>query len=176
MSSLTSKQACAIINSVKTGCLFGAALPAALKAVYKFLEAVLTLAVKIIIYLGLYIPLIHIACGGIMSLIFDFKLFDGSLYSSLYIVGFVLSIIASIILSIRSGISKLLRYRESKNVIEYHGSKSRKAPEAPKIYKSRVNKGMIVYEYENRFDLYEDTGDRLLYAGTEYKKKKGRRW
>lgn len=161
---------------MKTGCLLGAAIPNILRAVYKAVSAVLALIFKIIAYFGLYIPLLYLGYGGIMVLIFKIRLFDMSLYSSLYMIGLVLSVAAAVILTFRTGLGRFMRYREQKNVVEYRGARSRKAPEAPKIYKSKVNRGMIVYEYENRFDLYEQRGDRLIYAGTEYKRKRGRRW
>lgn len=154
----------------------GAALPNAIKAITSALEAVVTFILKLIVYLGLYIPLAYLLYGGIIWLTLDVELFDLSVNSSLYLVGLGLSILASIVLTIRSGIGRIIKMKESKSVVQYQGKKSRSAPEAPKIYHSRVNRGIIVYEYENRFDLYEKNGGRLVFVGTEYKSKKGKRW
>ena len=67
-------------------------------------------------------------------------------------------------------------YFENSRVIEYNTKgKSKNLPEAPRIYKSRVNPGVIVYEYENRYDLYEQSDGRLVLVKTEWKKGKGRR-
>lgn len=154
----------------------GAALPNAIKAITSALEAVVTFILKLIVYLGLYIPLAYLLYGGIIWLTLDVELFDLSVNSSLYLVGLGLSILASIVLTIRSGIGRIIKMKESKSVVQYQGKKSRSAPEAPKIYHSRVNRGIIVYEYENRFDLYEKDGGRLVFVGTEYKSKKGKRW
>jgi len=160
---------------VKPGCLLGVALPQAIKAITSALEAIVTLIFKLIVYLGLYIPLAYLLYGGIIWLTLDVELFDLSVNSSLYIVGLGLSIIASIILTLRSGIARIIKLKESRSVVQYQGKKSRSAPEAPKIYRSRVNRGIIVYEYENRFDLYEQDGSHLIFAGTEYKNKRGKR-
>ena len=154
----------------------GAALPNAIKAITSALEAVVTFILKLIVYLGLYIPLAYLLYGGIIWLTLDVELFDLSVNSSLYLVGLGLSILASIVLTIRSGIGRIIKMKESKSVVQYQGKKSRSAPEAPKIYHSRVNRGIIVYEYENRFDLYEKDGGRLVFVGTEYKSKKEKRW
>ena len=63
------------------------------------------------------------------------------------------------------------------DLVDKYGDKDerklkRNMPEAPKIYKSRVNPGVIVYEYKNRYDLYEEHNDQLVLVSTEYKKGK----
>jgi len=171
----TVKRVC-YYKTMKTGCLLGVALPQVLRFIFKTVEALLTLIAKLIVCFGLYIPLAYLAYGGFLWFAFDVSLFDFSVNSSLYLVGFGLSIIAAAIMTVRSGIGRFMEYKESKTIIQYKGNRRRSsAPEAPTIYKSRVNRGIIVYEYENRFDLYENDGDRLVFAGTEYKKKRGKR-
>ena len=67
------------------------------------------------------------------------------------------------------GKSKVVEYGKEQKL-------SRNAPEAPTIYKSKVNPGVIVYEYSNRFDLYEEDEDGLRLVSTEMKNRRERRW
>lgn len=128
---------------------------------------------KTIYYFGLYVPLAYLIYGMVIHFVYDFKCFELTVDGKLYIFGFCLSLLASLIISVKNLIIKPYRkYLKKDDVVEY-GIKqrlSKNAPEAPRIYKSKVNPGVIVYEYANRFDLYEQDDLGLRQVATEYKK------
>lgn len=160
-----------------SGCLFGSVLTTALGILWKVLKFAVELAAKIVYYFGLYVPLIYLAYGGILCLAFGFNPFYPDVDGKLYIFGFALTFGCSVVITIRNVIVRPLRkYFTDSRVIEYDtkGKNTKHLPEAPRIYKSRVNPGIIVYEYDNRYDLYEQRGGGLELVKTEWKTKKGR--
>lgn len=160
-----------------SGCLFGGVLTTALGIVWKILKVAIELVAKAIYYFGLYVPLAYLLYGLILYLIFDFNPFYPDIDGKLYIFGFALCLICAVIITVKNVFVRPLRnYFENSRVIEYNTKgKSKNLPEAPRIYKSRVNPGVIVYEYENRYDLYKQSDGRLVLVKTEWKKGKGRR-
>lgn len=42
--------------------------------------------------------------------------------------------------------------------------------EKPLIYRSKMRPGIIVHEFDDRFELFEESRDGQMYVGTEYKK------
>ena len=154
-----------------TGCLFGGAVSAALGAAAKLLITGVRYAFKAVRTFGLYVPMIYLAYGGVLWLAFGFTLFEDSVDGKLYIFGFALSLGCSVVITVRKLIVKPLGEYFRGEVIEYDKErKSPHTPEAPKIYRSRVNRGVIVYEYAHRYDLYEKRGDGLALVATEWKK------
>ena len=47
---------------------------------------------------------------------------------------------------------------------------SRKRPEKPLVYRSELMPDLIIYEYENRYEVYRDYNGRLTYLRTEAKR------
>lgn len=153
--------------------MFGGVVTAALGIVWKILKFVLGFVAKVVCYFGLYIPLAYLIYGAVLYFVFDFGLFVGGVDGRLYIFGFVLCLVCSVIITVRSLIVKPLERYFGGDVIEYaKKGVGGRTPEAPTIYKSKVNPGVIVYEYANRYDLYEKRGDGLVLVKTEWKKKK----
>lgn len=155
-----------------SGCLLGSVLTGLLGAIWKILRFALEAAAKAIAYFGLYLPIAYLVYGLILFLVFDFAPFDtGTVDGKLYVFGFALSLAAAAVKTVRSAIISPVREHFNSQVIEYDssGKKSRNLPEAPKIYKSRVNPGVIVYEYGNRYDLYEEYDGGLVLVKTEWK-------
>jgi len=154
--------------------MFGAVLLTIFKAIWKVLKLIATIIAKIIVYFGLWMSILFLIFGAILHWTYGFELFDRSTDSILYILGLCLTLVIAVLLSIRNLIVKPYRkYFKKDDVVEY-GKKQRlkrSAPEAPTIYKSKVNPGVIVYEYKNRYDLYEeDREGGLVLVNTEYKK------
>ncbi len=161
------------------GFLLGSTLTAAVGFGWKIVKFLAEWTGKAIYYFGLYYPLLYAVYGVLLYFIFGLNPFDLTTDGRLYIFGFALSMIACVIQAIKNLIVKPYRkYFKKTDIIEYgkDGKLSKYAPEAPKIYKSKT--GSIVYEYENRYDLYEETEDGIRYSTTEYKpgQGKGRRW
>ena len=160
------------------GAGIGAGIVAILTFFWKVIKFVAEVIAKLIIYLGLWAPLLYLAYGGILMLIYkDFHMFSMDTNSIIYFVGLILCLIISVIITIKNLIVKPFKKIFSrKDVIQYGDKDERKLkrnmPEAPKIYNSRVNPGVIVYEYKNRYDLYEEHDNQLFLVATEYKKGK----
>lgn len=153
------------------GCLLGGIVATVLEAAGKIIAFVLVRAAKAIRIFGLYVPIAYLLYGAVLYLVFDFGLFVKSVDGGLYSLGFALSLLCSVIITVRHLIVKPLREHFGGEVIEYESKRrSKHTPEAPKIYRSRVNPGIIVYEYANRYDLYEKRGDGLTHVKTEWKK------
>ena len=160
------------------GAGIGAGIVAVLTILWKVIKVIAEVVAKILYYLGLWVPLLYLAYGGILKLIFkEFYLFSADTNSIIYLLGFVLTIIISIIIAVKNLIYKPFKklFGRKKDVVEYKDKNLKHdTPEAPKIYKSRVNEGVIVYEYKNRYDLYEERDDKLVLVATEFKDKKRR--
>ena len=161
----------AILKLVKSGCILGVVGGKIFGILFKAIDIAITTVAKFIAYFGLYIPLVYLIYGGILWLSLDFNPFGGGVDGNLYVFGFALCFVCALIISVRNLIIKpFKRHFIDSRIVEYDGKRlSRHAPEAPRIYKSRVNQGIIVYEYENRYDLYEETKDGLVIVGSEPK-------
>ena len=156
-----------------TGCLFGGALSTLLGIVARVLWRVLKLAAKAMLTFGLYIPAAYLVYGAVLYFAFGFPLFEASVNGRLYAFGFALSLGCAVAVTVRKLIVKPLKDYFRGEVIEYDAKRSSpRTPEAPKIYRSRVDRGIIVYEYANRYDLYEQRGNGLALVKTEWKKNK----
>lgn len=158
-----------------SGCLLGSALTGVLGVIWKILKFALEAAAKAVVYFGLYFPIAYLVYGFALFLAFDFPPFGvGSVDGRLYVFGFALSLAAAAVKTVRSAIVKPLKEYFNSQVIEYDvsGHKGKNLPEAPRIYKSRVNPGVIVYEYGNRYDLYEEYDGGLVLVKTEWKTRK----
>ena len=156
-----------------TGCLFGGVLSGVLGVAVKVLLRILNYAAKVICTFGLYIPMAYLLYGAVLWFAFGFGLFEASVDGRLYIFGFALSVGCAVVITVRKLIVKPLKDYFRGEVIEYDAKRSSPhTPEAPKIYRSRVDRGIIAYEYANRYDLYEQRGNGLALVKTEWKKNK----
>lgn len=157
----------------------GGALTAVAGVVWKIVRFLGEFLGKLIYYFGLYVPLAYLIYGLVLYFVFGFKGFNATTDGKLFIMGFCLSLICSAILTAKNLVVRPYeKYFKRADVIEYGKEQHLKKdmPEAPKIYKSRVNPGVIVYEYSNRYDLYEEFEDGMRQVATEFKSKKDRRW
>lgn len=154
------------------GCLGGVIVSAA-KALAGFAVLALKTVLKAAYALGLYVPAAYLAYGAVLYLAFGFGLFERSVDGALYIFGFALCFGCSAVITVRRLAAKPLKDRFRGEMAEYFRKRqSKNAPEAPRIYRSRVNRGVTVYEYSDRYDLYEKRGKGLALVKTEWKKDK----
>ena len=157
----------------------GSTLTAILGVVVKGAKFVGEVLGKIIYYFGIYFPILYALYGVVLYFVFDFNPFVLDVNGKLFMFGFALSVVAMVIKAVKNLIiNPCKKYFGKSKVVEYGKEQklSRNAPEAPTIYKSKVNPGVIVYEYSNRYDLYEEYDDGLHHVGTEFKKRKDKRW
>lgn len=154
------------------GCLGGVIVSAA-KALAGFAVLALKTVLKAACVFGLYVPAVYLAYGAALYLAFGFGLFERSVDGALYIFGFVLSFGCSAVITVRRLRTKPLKDLLRVAAEEYAGKRrSKNVPEVPRIYRSRVNRGVTVYEYSDRYDLYEKRGRGLALVKTEWKKDK----
>lgn len=159
--------------------MVGAAFTTTLKIIFKGIRALVEILADVIFYFGLYVPILYLIYGAVLHGVFRFELFNLTTDSKLFIFGFAICIAASLLISVKNLIVKpYKRFFKKTHIIEYKNDKklARDVPEAPKIYKSKVNPGVIVYEYSNRYDLYEEIDGGLEKVETEYKTRKEKRW
>ena len=154
------------------GCLGGVIVSAA-KALAGFAVLALKTVLKAACVFGLYVPAAYLAYGAVLYLAFGFGLFERSVDGALYIFGFALCFGCSAVITVRRLRTKPLKDRFRGEMAEYFRKRqSKNAPEVPRIYRSRVNRGVTVYEYSDRYDLYEKRGKGLALVKTEWKKDK----
>lgn len=154
------------------GCLGGVIVSAA-KALAGFAVLALKTVLKAACALGLYVPAAYLAYGAVLHLAFGFGLFERSVDGALYIFGFALCFGCSAVITVRRLRTKPLKDLLRVAAEEYAGKRrSKNAPEVPRMYRSRVNRGVTVYEYADRYDLYEKRGKGLALVKTEWKKDK----
>ncbi len=158
----------------------GAGFAVIFKVVFSFLKIVIEVVAKTVYFFGLYVPLAYLIYGGVLYAIFNLDLFDMSSNSLLYLFGLGLTVVIAGIISFKNTLVKpYKKYIEKNEIVDYANANpkklSKRAPEAPKIYKSKANPGFVVYEYKDRFDLYEDSRDGLIFANREWKTKKEKR-
>ena len=161
------------------GCILGGTFSTVMSAVLKALGVVGEFLGKIIYYFGLYFPIAYAIYGVVLYFTFDFNPFIQDVDGKLFMFGFSLSCVAMVIQAVKNIIiNPCKKYFSKSKVVEYGKEQklAKNAPEAPTIYKSKVNPGVIVYEYSNRYDLYEEFEDGLRLVNTEYKGHKGKRW
>ncbi len=161
------------------GCFLGSTVTAVLGVVVKGAKAVGEFVGKLIYYFGLYFPILYALYGVVLYFVFKFNPFLLDVNGKLFMFGFALSCLAMIIKAVKNLIIKPYnKYFKKTTVVEYGKEQklSKHAPEAPTIYKSKVNPGVIVYEYSNRYDLYEEDENGIRLVETEFKEQKGKRW
>ena len=150
------------------GCLGGVIVSAA-KALAGFAVLALKTVLKAACVFGLYVPAVYLAYGAVLYLAFGFGLVERSVDGALYIFGFVLCFGCSAVIAFRRLRTKPLKDLLRVAAEEYAGKRrSKNALEVPRIYRSRVNRGVTVYEYV----LYEKRGRGLALVKTEWKKDK----
>lgn len=75
----------------------------------------------------------------------------------------MLCLVSSVIISVRNIILTPL-----KSALKFYDS--RKRPEKPLVYRSELMPDLIIYEYDNRYEVYRDYNGRLTYLRTEAKR------
>lgn len=84
------------------GCAFGVVFGTLFKAIVKIIDVLFRVIAKVLVFLGLWIPLVYALFGFVLYLFFDFNPFDLSVYSTLYLSGALACIFCSLIIGIRN--------------------------------------------------------------------------
>lgn len=150
----------------KSGCLLGFAGGAAIKTIFRVINLVLRFLANVLLFFGLYIPFIYLIFGLLLKITLGLDLFNfADTNAQLYLLGMLLCIVCSVIISARNLITKpiasLLAFADKRN-----------EPEKPLIYRSRVMPELTVYEYKDRYDLFREINGRLVFYRTEIKRKR----
>lgn len=148
----------------KSGCLLGFTGATILKTILYVLNWTIKLIASVLLFFGLYIPFIYLIYGGLLYLIAKVPIFNFSTNSQLYLLGLLLCIICSVIISVRNLIMKPLT-----SIVAFYDKKN--TPEQPLVYRSNVMRDLIIYEYKDRYDVYRDINGRLSFIRTEAKRK-----
>lgn len=143
------------------GLTLSASLITLLKGLIKLVNVIITIIARIMLLLGLWVPFFYIVISIIIMLSFKTNILSMSGYNYLYIIGLILCIIISVIITIRNlllkPIKELINYRKVQ--LEYD---KRKAEAREKRL------------YEKNPKRYFATKGKLPDEESEYYNKKGK--
>lgn len=136
-------------------------------------DVVIKGVISVLLFFGLYVPFLHLVFGGALWLFAGINPFDLSVNSQLYIFGLTLCFADSVIITVRNLLFKPIRSMfELVTAVKYKSEGRSYKPESPKIYRSKANPDLIVYEYSDRYELFREHNGRLLQVRTEGKRGK----
>lgn len=143
------------------GLTLSASLITLLKGLIKLVNVIITIIARIMLLLGLWVPFFYIVISIILMLSFKTNILSMTGYNYLYIIGLILCIIISVIITIRNlllkPIKELINYRKVQ--LEYD---KRKAEAREKRL------------YEKNPKRYFATKGKLPDEDSEYYNKKGK--
>lgn len=143
------------------GLTLSASLITLLKGLIKLVNVIITIIARIMLLLGLWVPFFYIVISVILMLSFKTNILSMTGYNYLYIIGLILCIIISVIITIRNlllkPIKELINYRKVQ--LEYD---KRKAEAREKKL------------YEKNPKRYFATKGKLPDEDSEYYNKKGK--
>lgn len=98
------------------GLTLSASLITLLKGIVKLVNVIITIIARIMLLLGLWVPFIYIVISIILMLAFKTNILNMTGYNYLYIIGLILCIVISVIITIRNlllrPIKELINYRK----------------------------------------------------------------
>lgn len=143
------------------GLTLSASLITLLKGLIKLVNVIITIIARIMLLLGLWVPFFYIVISVILMLSFKTNILSMTGYNYLYIIGLILCIIISVIITVRNlllkPIKELINYRKVQ--LEYD---KRKAEAREKRL------------YEKNPKRYFATKGKLPDEDSEYYNKKGK--
>lgn len=143
------------------GLTLSASLITLLKGLIKLVNVIITIIARIMLLLGLWVPFFYIVISVILMLSFKTNILSVTGYNYLYIIGLILCIIISVIITVRNlllkPIKELINYRKVQ--LEYD---KRKAEAREKRL------------YEKNPKRYFATKGKLPDEDSEYYNKKGK--
>lgn len=143
------------------GLTLSASLITLLKGLIKLFNVIITIIARIMLLLGLWVPFFYIVISIIIMLSFKTNILSMTGYNYLYIIGLILCIIISIIITIRNlllkPIKELINYRKVQ--LEY--DKRRAEAREKKLYEKNPKR-------------YFATKGKLPDEDSEYYNKKGK--
>ncbi len=174
----------------KDGCVTGLALGSVLRFIASALELILRIIINLLLFFGLWLPLVYALFGLALYLGLGFNPLDWQLEGQLYISGFVTCILCSLIITIRNLIVKpakqvfdgfktpLWQRKKDKNIELVEIRKAKKTTieakkptkkEKPNIYYSAVEADTLIHEYSDRFEIYKIDNNKARLQSVEYK-------
>ncbi|MDD4315885.1 MAG: hypothetical protein PHC84_01850 [Clostridia bacterium] len=174
----------------KNGCISGLALGSVLRFIVSTLELILKIVINLLVFFGLWLPLVYALFGLGLYLGFHFNPLDWTLEGQLYVSGFVTCVLCSLIITIRNLIVRpaksvfygfktpLWTRKKDENIelVEIKKTKKKmkepfeeKKIEKPKIYYSAVESNTLIHEYTDRFEIYKIENNKARLESVEYK-------
>lgn len=175
----------------KDGCVTGLALGSVLRFIASVLELILRIIINLLLFFGLWLPLVYALFGLALYLGLGFNPLDWELEGQLYISGFATCILCSLIITIRNLIVKpakqvfdgfrtplwqrkkdkkieLVEIQKPKKTITNSGKNLIKK-EKPIIYYSSVEPDILIHEYADRFEIFKVENNKARLESVEYK-------
>lgn len=165
-------------------------------SIIKFFLTGITLLIKIILrlllFLGLWIPAVYILFGVALYFIFGFNPLDWHLEGQLYVSGLIACSLCSLVVAIRNIIVKpaksvykgykkpiwkkpedddkeeIIISKRKKEEIDERVVEDIKKPR-PNIYYSTIEENTLVHEYEDRFEIFTIVNNKARLDRVEYK-------
>lgn len=176
----------------KSGCLVGVAMGSALKVIAIGVLELSKLIIKLLVFFGLWLPLIYTLFGLILYYTLNFNPFELQLEGQLFISGFVACVICSVIISIRNLIIKPIKSvakgfktpiwtkvpikekeEPTKKLKTKHPIVATSLEEIekprPSIYYSTLEMNTLIHEYKDRFEIYRLEDNKAKLERVEYK-------
>lgn len=124
----------------------GLILSTIVKFIFRFLELLFTIIASLLLYFGLWIPVLYLAITGIFMLLGGIDLNVLNTNTVLFYIGLVLSLIGSVVITIRHLIIKplneVIKTRQAKNELK----KRRELLKEKKLYQKDPAKYFVKYE------------------------------
>jgi hypothetical protein len=179
------------LEKKKDGCVTGLALGSVLRFIVSALELILRILINLLIFFGLWLPLVYALFGLALYLALGFNPLDWNLEGQLYISGFATCVLCSLIITVRNLIVKpakqvfdgfktplwkrakdknieLVEITKSKATVKQPKKKSEKE-EKPSIYYSAIEPDTLIHEYSDRFEIYKIEDNKARLETVEYK-------
>lgn len=93
----------------KKGCFFGLILGSILKLLVGIFKGVIFVLSWSIVYLGLWVPFLYAIVGLVLFFTVQFNPFEWTTWGQLYFAGFIASVVAALIITVRNIILKPLK-------------------------------------------------------------------
>jgi hypothetical protein len=97
----------------------GLFLGSALRIIFGIIKGILKIVYKLLVFFGLWIPVVYVIFGAILHRFTGFNPFGFSLYGTIYLSGFVAAVVCCIIIAVKNAVVKPARsvYEGYKNPI-----------------------------------------------------------
>ena len=141
-----------------------------IKSIIRFFNTLCYFLFDFLTFTGLYIPLLYSIYSAFIFLA-GLKLSPFSVDAMLFYIGLILSFVCSIIITVKKLIinpASKLKDKFRRNRYNFHSRKNSSffgsKKESPLIYRSLRRPDWIIYEYYDKFEVYEEKGKKLKFV------------